>query len=94
MGGYEIYIVIWIVCGIGAFLIAQNRGATNAPTWFLVGVLLGPLGIMLAAISAKRGKTNRDDTMATLQGLAQMRADGSITEAEYEEKKRTLLARI
>jgi hypothetical protein len=50
---WSIAILIWIVCGIATFLIAQNRGATNAPTWFLVGVLLGPIGILLAAVGAK-----------------------------------------
>ena len=51
----SIYILIWIACGIAAYLIAQNRGATNAPTWFVVGLLLGPIGILLAAVGAKRG---------------------------------------
>jgi len=37
----------WIVCGIASLLIAQSRGA-NASSWFVVGVILGPIGILLA----------------------------------------------
>ncbi len=50
---YSIAILIWIVCGIANVLIAQNRGATNVISWFLVGVLFGPIGIVLALIGAK-----------------------------------------
>jgi uncharacterized membrane protein YhdT len=53
MDGYEVYILIWIVCGISAFLIAQSKGAKNLGTWFLVGILLGPIGIIAAAFMAK-----------------------------------------
>lgn len=91
----ELTILVWIVCGIGSFLIAQNRGATNAPTWFLVGILLGPLGILLAAIGARAPKgVKRDDAMSTLRQLAQLKADGHLTAEEYEAKKRDLLARV
>jgi len=94
----EITILIWIVCGIGSFLIAQNRHATNAPTWFLVGILFGPIGILLAAIGAKGPKPDeresRADPMSTLTQLAQLKADGHLTEEEYEAKKRELLSRV
>jgi hypothetical protein len=49
----EVTILVWIVCGIATFLIAQSRGATNAPTWLLVGIVFGPIGILLAVIGAK-----------------------------------------
>jgi hypothetical protein len=91
----SIYLIIWIVCGIASFLIAQNRSATNAPTWFLVGVLLGPLGLLLAAIGARRPKgAKRDDAMAALSRLAQLKAAGHLSVEEYEAKKRDLLARV
>lgn len=91
----ELTILIWVVCGIGSFLIAQNRGAKNAPTWFLVGILLGPLGILLAAIGAKPpAGQKRDDAMEVLRGLAEMRARGDLTNEEYEAKKRELLTRV
>lgn len=49
----SIYVVVWIVCGIASLLIAQNCGATNAVTWVFVGVLFGPIGVLLAVIGAK-----------------------------------------
>jgi hypothetical protein len=94
----ELTVLIWIVCGIGSFLIAQNRGATNAPTWFLVGIIFGPIGVLLAIIGARGPKVRpvvqRPDAMASLNALAQLRANGHVTEEEYEAKKRELLARV
>lgn len=46
----EIAILIWILCGIGAALVAQNRGA-NGCLWFGVGVLFGPFGFAFAFTS-------------------------------------------
>lgn len=90
----EITILVWLVCGIGSFLIAQNRGATNAPTWFLVGVLLGPIGIILAAIGAKgSGRAGHSVIGAAdeLAKLATLRDSGTITPEEFERQKAGLL---
>lgn len=90
----EITILVWLVCGIGAFLIAQNRGATNALTWFLVGVLLGPIGIILAALGAKGpGRTGASVIGAAdeLAKLASLRDAGTITAEEFERQKAGLL---
>ncbi len=43
------FLVIWLVCGIIAAVIAMNKGRSGCG-WFLVGVLLGPLGIILALV--------------------------------------------
>src|ERR1035437_7912530 len=40
-------ILIWIVCGIAAAVVASNRGA-NGCLWFGLGVALGPIGFALA----------------------------------------------
>lgn len=90
----EVTILVWILCGIGAFLIAQNRGASNAGTWFLVGVLLGPLGIILAAIGAKGpGRAGQSVIGAAdeLAKLASLRDSGTITADEFERQKTGLL---
>lgn len=92
MIGGEIYVLIWLVCGVGAFLIAQNRGATNAPTWFLVGVLLGPLGILFAALSAKPSQgVAANEAVNSLRQLGELREKNLLTEAEFEAKKAALL---
>jgi hypothetical protein len=93
---WSTYILVWIVCGIAAFLIAQNRGATNAPTWFLVGLLLGPIGILLAAVGAKGpGPTGGVVVGAAdeLAKLADLRDRGIVTPDEFERQKAALLAR-
>lgn len=40
----EIAILIWIVCGIAAAVVASNRGASGC-LWFGLGVLFGPFGL-------------------------------------------------
>lgn len=40
------YIIIWIVCGIGAAAIASSKGR-SAGVWFLGGLLLGPIGLLI-----------------------------------------------
>ena len=37
----EIFILLWVVCGIGAAVVASNRGASGC-LWFGLGVLLHP----------------------------------------------------
>lgn len=87
---YEIAILVWIACGIGCFLIAQSRHATNAPTWFLVGIVFGPLGIVLAVIGAK-GKTDPSagaaDQLARLQAA---RDGGLLTPEQYQAQAASL----
>lgn len=51
-----LYVVVWIVSGIACYLIAQSRGSTPV-SWFVVGLLLGPLGVVLALAVAKPTKT-------------------------------------
>jgi len=48
-------VIIWILCGIGAAVIAKSRGA-NSGSWFFIGLLFGPFGILYAAIQS-RGAT-------------------------------------
>jgi hypothetical protein len=43
----ELAVLIWIVCGIGAGIIASNRGA-NGGFWFVLGFLLGPIGLAMS----------------------------------------------
>ncbi len=93
---WPIYILLGIVCGIAAFAIAQNRGATNAPIWFLVGILLGPIGILLAAVGAK-GHGSASGALVgaadELAKLADLRDRGIVSADEFERQKAMLLAR-
>lgn len=40
---------IWIVCGIGAYLITAQKGRDDAGSAGMMGFLLGPIGLVLAA---------------------------------------------
>lgn len=46
------YIFIWFICGLIAAAIYKNKGR-SALTGFLAGMLLGPIGILLALASGK-----------------------------------------
>jgi RNA polymerase subunit RPABC4/transcription elongation factor Spt4 len=41
------FLIIWLLFGVCAAVVASNRGA-NGCLWFGVGVLLGPIGFALA----------------------------------------------
>jgi hypothetical protein len=45
--------LFWLLCGIAAAIIASNRGRSGFG-WFLLGMLLGPFGILFAAISSNK----------------------------------------
>jgi hypothetical protein len=43
------FLIIWLVCGVIAAIVATNKGRSGCG-WFVVGVLLGPLGFILALV--------------------------------------------
>jgi RNA polymerase subunit RPABC4/transcription elongation factor Spt4 len=46
-----IYVVIWLICGFLAAAIYANKGR-SAGVAFIVGVLFGPIGVLLALLSS------------------------------------------
>jgi hypothetical protein len=46
------YLIIWILFGIGAAIAGSNKGRSGFK-WFLVGVLLGPFGLLFALLVPK-----------------------------------------
>ena len=46
---FEVVLIFWVCCGIGAAIIANARGA-NGCGWAIAGFFLGPLGLLLAAL--------------------------------------------
>lgn len=57
------YIVIWLLCGLVAGLIAQSKGG-DVSQGVVLGVLLGPIGILIALVSG-RPKIERVRTYAS-----------------------------
>jgi len=43
------WVLIWLVCGIAAAVIASGKGR-SAGGWFLLGILIGPFGLIVAAL--------------------------------------------
>lgn len=46
-----IYVFVWLLCGVIAAAIYSRKGRPGAAA-FIVGVLLGPLGVLLALLSS------------------------------------------
>jgi len=47
------FLVLWALFGLLAAYIASNRGGGGCG-WFLVGVLLGPIGVVMALFEGKK----------------------------------------
>ena len=49
------FVVLWIICGVVASVIASSKGG-NGLLGFIVGVLLGPFGIIIAFFMGDQAK--------------------------------------
>ena len=49
-------LILWVVCAIGAYVVANSRNDPSPTMWAVVGFLLGPIGLLLAFIAAKPRK--------------------------------------
>jgi hypothetical protein len=54
----EFVAVVWAICGIGAAVVASSKGRSGCG-WLILGVALGPLGLIIAA-----GMSNLDNARA------------------------------
>lgn len=46
------YLVLWFFCGVISSVAASNKGRSGFG-WFIIGLLLGPVGIVLALVMSK-----------------------------------------
>jgi hypothetical protein len=46
----ELFVIIWIFCGIGSAFVASSRGG-NGCLWFGLGFILGPFGLAFSFLS-------------------------------------------
>lgn len=60
----EPYIAAWAFCGLICVVIAQAKGNEVLPA-FILGVLLGPIGILVALLSSGAPKVTRVRTYAS-----------------------------
>lgn len=61
----ELLLLIWLACGIAAGMIASNKGNSGC-LWFGLGILLGPLGLMGAALTQR--DPSRDREIGLMEG--------------------------
>lgn len=48
-------LIFWLLFGIASGIVASNRGRSGCG-WFLLGVLLGPFGLLFAFLSSDKKK--------------------------------------
>jgi hypothetical protein len=60
------FIVIWVICGFIAAAIASGKGNSGGGA-FLLGVLLGPIGILIAAV--QKANPQQDDRDSAERGM-------------------------
>lgn len=61
-------VLIWIVCGLGAGMIASSRGRGGC-AWFIIGFLLGPIGLGLAFLIPNDGQSSAHPSRADRAAL-------------------------
>lgn len=103
---WSVAIVVWIACGLINVAIAQSRQAGALANWFVFGVLLGPLGVLYALVSAKPkpgahgpaavsppvAAPSRGISVADeLAKLVALREAGELTAAEFARQRLNLL---
>lgn len=50
----DFILIFWICCGIAAAMVASSKGRDTGG-WFVLGLLLGPFGLIFALIVSKEG---------------------------------------
>lgn len=56
-------LVAWVIFGVISSVIATNKGRGGC-SWFILGVILGPLGVILALV------VSRDDAALSARAIA------------------------
>lgn len=88
-----IYIgIVWIAWGLASLLIARSRGVANPAPWSIMGMLLGPFAMLLAF--REPHSAEGEYTMEMLNRLSEERAQGALTNEEFEAKRNELLGRM
>lgn len=75
-------LAVYAVCGGISGKIAENRGLNYTP-YFALGLLLGPLGILITAVLANSPLPKEDDPDSILK-YKQLLDQGVITADEFE----------
>ena len=52
----ELLAILWVACGVISMLLAAKK-ERNGCGWFFVGVLLGPIGIVMSVVAPDNPNT-------------------------------------
>ena len=58
------FLVIWLLFGVVSAVVATNKGRSGCG-WFILGVLLGPFGFILALLASPERKKVEEQAVAT-----------------------------
>ena len=58
------WIVLWVICGVIGAAVASGKGR-NVLGWFLLGFLLGPLGLILSLVVSKNQEVVEREALQT-----------------------------
>lgn len=58
------YLVLWILCGVAGMIILQNKGRGGC-AGFLLGLLLGPIGIVIALVMGRNSDKLENEAMGS-----------------------------
>lgn len=67
---YLPYIIIMIVCGVIGMAVGDMGGKKNGKTGLALGILLGPVGIIIAAVLPKDAESGKKSRAGLLLILA------------------------
>lgn len=84
MGDYSAAAIVLVVCAGLSLLIAQNRHASSPWAWGLVGLILGPIGLIFTVIAAKGAPNPTIGAADQLARLQAARDGGLLTPEQYQ----------
>lgn len=95
------YFIIGVLCAIFTAIIAEGRGRSYG-LWFLLGLIFGPLALLIVAAVPKDRTASPSPPIVEPQGpisslandltqLANLRDQGILTDEEFATQKRKLL---
>ncbi len=89
-----IYIaIVWLIGGLASLLVARSRGGAGNPApWSIMGMLLGPFAMHLVFREAR--PVDAEYPMEMLNRLSEQRAQGALSNEEFEAKRSELLGRM
>ncbi len=100
--GLGIGFLLWVLIALFAWFIplflcvwlAKKKGKDTI-VWAILGLFFGLIALLILAILPAEDQKGHatTDTVATLKGLEELRASGTLTEEEFQDQKKKLLSK-